>query len=91
MPYQFAFEMRAQFCIPALDEGFTILAWPEIPESKAHAMINEFRRNGLEWKRGLHGRLGNKPKRDVPYDFTKPNPPENECQLFVEGNQFHMR
>ena len=44
-------DLRAKFTTPALDEGFTHLEWPELPEADARAMINGIRRGGLERKR----------------------------------------
>ena len=98
LPLQFNCETRVNFDTPVLEEGFTILEWPELPESQARARITVIRREGFEWRQWMWGTAknwsgvkGKKPKSDVPYDFSKPNPPENECQLFVEGNQYHMR
>merc|ERR1712039_181234 len=44
-------EMRANFVAPELEDGFTELEWPELPEREARHMIFEIRNGGREWKR----------------------------------------
>merc|ERR1719343_997589 len=42
-------EMRANFVAPELDDGFTELEWPELPESEAREMIREIKGGGKGW------------------------------------------
>jgi len=57
-------EMRANFIAPELDDGFTELEFPELPETEARQMITQIRNGGMEWKRRNPGAgsWGNQPK-----------------------------
>merc|ERR1719471_2671390 len=52
-------EMRANFAAPELEDGFTSIEFPELPERDARSMINEIRTGGSDWKRRNPGAKGN--------------------------------
>jgi len=55
-------EMRANFSEPALEDGFTELCWPELPERDSKEAISKIRTDGADWKRRNPGQKGQAPK-----------------------------
>eukprot|EP00928_Gymnodinium_smaydae_P060791 TRINITY_DN4458_c1_g1_i1.p1 TRINITY_DN4458_c1_g1~~TRINITY_DN4458_c1_g1_i1.p1 ORF type:complete len:490 (-),score=122.74 TRINITY_DN4458_c1_g1_i1:237-1706(-) len=56
-------QMRANFVAPELDEGFTELEWPELPEKEARDMIWTIKSEGGSWaRRNPNAGSGNTPK-----------------------------
>jgi len=54
--------MRGNFVAPELEDGFTELEWPEMPESDARQAINEIRTGGRDWQVRNPGAKGQQPK-----------------------------
>ena len=92
MPVEAVNEMRANFAIPELDDGFTNLEWPELPESDARAMINEIRSGGSIWKRRNPGAgKGSQPRREDPInDINNSNKIDDVGKQFVEQNKLFV-
>ncbi|CAK0879959.1 unnamed protein product [Prorocentrum cordatum] len=54
--------MRANFVCPELEDGFTELEWPELPETEARKRITEIREGGTDWRARNPGQKGQQPK-----------------------------
>jgi len=55
-------QMRSNFVAPELEDGFTELEFPEMPETDARQMINEVKSAGSDWARRNPGAKGQQPK-----------------------------
>merc|ERR1712039_806021 len=62
VPVEAVNEMRANFVAPELDDGFTELEWPELPESESRQMIVQIKSGGSDWTRRNPGRMGQQAK-----------------------------
>merc|ERR1719343_1410949 len=62
VPVQAVNQMRANFVCPELEDGFTELEWPELPETEARQRINEIRDGGTDWRARNPGQKGQQPK-----------------------------
>merc|ERR1719453_1514794 len=63
VPVEAVNQMRANFVAPDLDDGFTELEWPELPEREATEMIREIKGGGKGWAaRNPNAGSGNMPK-----------------------------
>lgn len=63
VPVEAVNEMRANFAAPELEDGFTDLEWPELPERDARAMMREIQQGGQDWRRRNPGAgKGQQPK-----------------------------
>merc|ERR1719453_882389 len=49
VPVEAVGQMRSNFVAPELDDGFTELEWPELPEREARQMIQEIKGGGKGW------------------------------------------
>lgn len=58
VPVQAVNQMRANFACPELEDGFTELEWPELPETEAKKRINEIRDGGTDWRARNPGQKG---------------------------------
>merc|ERR1719188_431415 len=55
-------QMRANFVAPELEDGFTHVEWPELPERDARERISSIKGKGGDWARRNPGMKGNQPK-----------------------------
>eukprot|EP00401_Gymnodinium_catenatum_P028284 CAMPEP_0117530618 /NCGR_PEP_ID=MMETSP0784-20121206/38435_1 /TAXON_ID=39447 /ORGANISM="" /LENGTH=445 /DNA_ID=CAMNT_0005326965 /DNA_START=21 /DNA_END=1354 /DNA_ORIENTATION=- len=63
VPVEAVNQMRANFVAPDLDDGFTEIEWPELPEKDARQMIHQIKSGGLDWsRRNPSAGSGNQPK-----------------------------
>merc|ERR1719486_244932 len=63
VPVEAVNQMRANFVAPELDDGFTHLEWPELPEREACQQIREIKGGGKGWAaRNPNAGSGNTPK-----------------------------
>merc|ERR1712151_1462975 len=63
VPLEAVGQMRANFVAPELEDGFTELEWPELPEKDSKAKINAVKQGGQDWKwRNPGAGRGNEPK-----------------------------
>eukprot|EP00928_Gymnodinium_smaydae_P071831 TRINITY_DN55313_c0_g1_i1.p1 TRINITY_DN55313_c0_g1~~TRINITY_DN55313_c0_g1_i1.p1 ORF type:complete len:514 (-),score=94.72 TRINITY_DN55313_c0_g1_i1:180-1637(-) len=51
VPVQVVNQMRANFAAPDLDDGFTELEWPELPEKDSRDAIWQIQNGGSDWAR----------------------------------------
>eukprot|EP00929_Paragymnodinium_shiwhaense_P109149 TRINITY_DN754_c1_g1_i2.p1 TRINITY_DN754_c1_g1~~TRINITY_DN754_c1_g1_i2.p1 ORF type:complete len:480 (-),score=107.02 TRINITY_DN754_c1_g1_i2:208-1566(-) len=51
VPVEAVNQMRANFVAPELDDGFTELEWPELPDREARGMIASIKQAGQEWQK----------------------------------------
>mmetsp|Transcript_20137 Transcript_20137/g.55482 ORF Transcript_20137/g.55482 Transcript_20137/m.55482 type:complete len:503 (-) Transcript_20137:305-1813(-) len=62
VPVQAVNQMRANFVAPELEDGFTDIVYPEVPEREAREMIGKIKSGGSDWQRRNPGQHGNAPK-----------------------------
>lgn len=62
VPVQAVNEMRANFVAPELEDGFTELEWPELPEREARERIQAIKGGGKGWQQRNPGQRGPEPK-----------------------------
>merc|ERR1740120_237801 len=55
-------QMRANFVAPELEDGFTVLEFPELPERDSREAIGGIRGQGGDWKMRNPGQHGQQPK-----------------------------
>mmetsp|Transcript_46707 Transcript_46707/g.99918 ORF Transcript_46707/g.99918 Transcript_46707/m.99918 type:complete len:497 (-) Transcript_46707:303-1793(-) len=55
-------QMRANFVAPELEDGFTELEWPELPETDSRQAIGNIKAGGAAWASRNPGQWGNTPK-----------------------------
>merc|ERR1719401_1874352 len=62
VPVEAVNQMRANFVAPELEDGFSELSWPELPESDARQRINEIKSGGSDWAARNPGQHGQQAK-----------------------------
>jgi heterogeneous nuclear ribonucleoprotein U-like protein 1 len=58
VPVEAVNQMRSNFACPELEDGFTELEWPELPETDARQMVTQIRAGGGDWARRNPGARG---------------------------------
>merc|ERR1719265_1976586 len=51
VPVEAVNDMRANFVAPDLDDGFTEIEFPELPEKEARELIGKIKHHGMAWQR----------------------------------------
>jgi len=68
VPLEAIGQMRANFAAPELEDGFTAIDWPEIPQKDAQQRISEIRSQGMNWSRSNpNAGNGNQPKSQLQF------------------------
>lgn len=63
VPLEAVGQMRSNFVAPELEDGFTAIDWPELPQKDALQRISEIRSQGMNWSRANpNAGNGGKPK-----------------------------
>jgi len=62
VPVQAVNQMRANFVAPELEDGFTDIVYPELPERDARQTIQQVKSGGSDWARRNPGQKGQAPK-----------------------------
>lgn len=55
-------QMRSNFVAPELEDGFTVLEFPELPEKDSREAISAIKASGGDWARRNPGQWGQQPK-----------------------------
>merc|ERR1719330_2221934 len=55
-------QMRSNFVAPELEDGFTVLEFPELPEKDSREAISAIKSSGGDWARRNPGQWGQQPK-----------------------------
>jgi heterogeneous nuclear ribonucleoprotein U-like protein 1 len=72
VPLEAVGQMRSNFVAPELEDGFTAINWPEIPQKDALQRINEIRSQGMNWSRA-NPNAGNGSKAKPQLQFRTPD------------------
>mmetsp|Transcript_144407 Transcript_144407/g.350632 ORF Transcript_144407/g.350632 Transcript_144407/m.350632 type:complete len:465 (-) Transcript_144407:222-1616(-) len=62
VPVQAVNQMRSNFIAPELEDGFTDIVYPELPEREARQMVSSIKSGGSDWTRRNPGQHGQAPK-----------------------------